>query len=155
MIFTSNTDTLLDFLVINFIITVVFFQYIVRWKLEGTLEKQNTKTVEAYEQTIRTYEQRIRETEKECGNLVQTALKRERAALARLNRQKLNPIPPHIKDAYISSQINSNIECSICLEKIDSINSSHLTPCGHLFHTECFNQVRMVRRKRRCPTCRT
>jgi len=68
---------------------------------------------------------------------------------------KSNNIPSHIKDAYITSQINLNTECSLCLDNINSINSSHLTNCGHLFHTECFNQIRMVRNERKCPTCRT
>jgi len=68
---------------------------------------------------------------------------------------KSNTIPSHIKDAYITSQINLNTECSLCLDNINSINSSHLTNCGHLFHTECFNQIRMVRNKRKCPTCRS
>jgi len=73
----------------------------------------------------------------------------------KMNRIKHNPIPSHIKDAYINSQINSNAECAICLDEIDSINSSHLTNCGHLFHIACFNKIRMVRNKRKCPTCRT
>ena len=71
------------------------------------------------------------------------------------NKIKSNTIPSHIKDAYITSQINLNTECSLCLDNINSINSSHLTNCGHLFHTECFNQIRMVRNKRKCPTCRS
>jgi len=83
-------------------------------------------------------------------------LKLDYLLLERENRKiKSNPIPSHIKDAYITSQINLNTVCSICLENINSIDGSHLTPCGHLFHTECFNQIRMVRMKRKCPTCRT
>ncbi len=74
---------------------------------------------------------------------------------AKMNRIKHSPIPVHIKDAYITSQINLNTECVLCLENIESINSSHLTNCGHLFHTECFNKIRVVRNKRKCPTCRT
>tara|TARA_R110002020_G_C15972063_1_gene747627 strand:+ start:176 stop:607 length:432 start_codon:yes stop_codon:yes gene_type:complete len=73
----------------------------------------------------------------------------------KMKRQKPGTIPPHIKHSYITSQIGSNAECVLCLENIDSINSSHLTPCGHLFHTECFNKIRMFRNKRQCPTCRS
>ncbi len=72
-----------------------------------------------------------------------------------MSRIKNNPIPSHVKDAYITSQINLNTECVLCLENIESINSAHLTSCGHLFHTDCFNKIRMVRNKRQCPTCRT
>jgi len=87
-----------------------------------------------------TLENKIKQLEKENRNI---------------KRLKSNPIPSHIKNAYITSQINLNTECSLCLDNINSINSSHLTNCGHLFHTECFNQIRMVRNERKCPTCRT
>ena len=41
-----------------------------------------------------------------------------------------------------------NIECSICLE---FINSPHQLPCGHIFHEKCIKKWK----KNKCPLCRT
>jgi len=41
-----------------------------------------------------------------------------------------------------------NIECSICLE---FINSHYQLPCGHIFHEKCIK----IWKKNKCPLCRT
>ena len=46
-----------------------------------------------------------------------------------------------------------NIECAICLEKIDETNNYAITPCRHKF---CFNCIlQSIQTINTCPYCRT
>ncbi len=31
----------------------------------------------------------------------------------------------------------NDVECNICMEKVDAVNDRYITPCGHLFHMGC------------------
>jgi hypothetical protein len=43
--------------------------------------------------------------------------------------------------------------CAVCLESLTPGVRSHVTPCGHLFHTACVD--RAICRTGPCPTCRS
>ena len=42
------------------------------------------------------------------------------------------------------------MECSICLEKIESNQKSIKLKCGHIFHTSCLTKIN----NHLCPLCR-
>ena len=62
-------------------------------------------------------------------------------------------IPPNPNPAPLDKDFNT--ECPICNEEVT--NNKHRTPCGHVFHQQCFNRTRPidpVTGLRRCPICR-
>ena len=62
-------------------------------------------------------------------------------------------IPPNLNPAPPGE--NYNTECPICMEEVT--NDKRRTPCGHVFHEQCFNKVRPidpVTGLRACPVCR-
>lgn len=60
-------------------------------------------------------------------------------------------IPPHVRNVYLRN-LSDNQVCSICLSNIESINTTELTECGHIFHTNCLNIHR--ENNNNCPVCR-
>lgn len=61
-------------------------------------------------------------------------------------------IPKHISNMIIelSKKANELISCPICLDNVTECENTKLTKCGHVFHTECFKEVK----DNRCPVCR-
>ena len=62
-------------------------------------------------------------------------------------------IPPNLNPAPPGE--NYNTECPICMEEVT--NDRRRTPCGHVFHEQCFNKERPidpVTGLRACPVCR-
>ena len=62
-------------------------------------------------------------------------------------------IPPNLNPAPADKDFNK--ECPICMEEVTT--NRHRTPCGHVFHQQCFNQIRPidpVTGLRACPVCR-
>jgi hypothetical protein len=44
--------------------------------------------------------------------------------------------------------------CSLCLEEIEYAKDATLTPCKHIFHTSCLNNIPETLLQNRCPLCR-
>ena len=66
----------------------------------------------------------------------------------------VDKIPEHIKTDYIRMfcKLQSDTCCPICLN--DMSGNLIMTNCGHLFHTDCLEQVPIQRGGKLCPTCR-
>ena len=67
-------------------------------------------------------------------------------------------IKPHAVKSFLSQEFfnlkkkdnaQTDLECSICLEKINCIKCFTLWTCGHYFHASCCAQLKT----NRCPIC--
>lgn len=65
--------------------------------------------------------------------------------------QPVSLTPENVKalQALLQVRIESREECSICL---DDLHSPVITPCGHVFGTECIERV--IETQKKCPMCR-
>jgi hypothetical protein len=65
----------------------------------------------------------------------------------------VEPILPNPNPA--PAGVDFNTECPICMQEVT--DNKHRTPCGHVFHQQCFNKwkpIDPVTGLRRCPVCR-
>jgi len=54
----------------------------------------------------------------------------------------------------MNSQIETNVDCPICMEAIEMTKNYTTTECGHCFHTKCLMQS-VAHNGFGCPYCRT
>lgn len=63
-------------------------------------------------------------------------------------------LPAHSFDKLKSEFVQTarNVECSVCLEKLNMKEQAKRLPCGHLFHEKCVRPWFSTNTK--CPNCR-
>lgn len=54
---------------------------------------------------------------------------------------------------YRSASLQSKTECSVCKTDVECNEECMVTPCGHVFHSECL--VPWMNQRRTCPYCRS
>ena len=65
---------------------------------------------------------------------------------AGLSQSQIDSIPE------INFEIDSRIDCVICMSQVENSASIRQLPCDHIYHTECIDQWLLVNKK--CPICR-
>jgi|DEB0MinimDraft_6_1074348.scaffolds.fasta_scaffold32426_4 hypothetical protein len=67
-------------------------------------------------------------------------------------QKKLKICKDFLSENYFDmcKELNKDLECSICMEKLNCRSCFMLLACGHSFHAKCL--IRM--QEHMCPTCR-
>ena len=86
--------------------------------------------------------------------LINQLIKRKRNLIKQNKRlTELKEYPVHLKMILVKHFIeNTECNCSICLEELNTDSNIFFTLCGHLFHSDCLNEA--MEYDTRCPTCR-
>ena len=67
-------------------------------------------------------------------------------------QKKLKICSQHLSQNYfeMARQLNKDLECSVCLEKLNCKSCFTILSCGHSFHGSCLVRIK----EQECPTCR-
>ena len=67
-------------------------------------------------------------------------------------QKKLKICSQHLSQNYfeMARELNKDLECSVCLEKLNCKSCFTILSCGHSFHGSCLVRIK----EKECPTCR-